>query len=179
MGSALTLESIITFLLETPLFRDLDPAELSEIVRVMQIQRVRHAQPIFREGEAGDAWYVIHRGEVTVTKARLMGPSEELARLGRHACFGEMALIDGSPRSATVSAVGEGTLFRFPKSEFDALLSEGNLAAFKLVHEMAKTLCRRQRRLTAQLTDLMAEPTSLRPLREDLLPVIEEHSVSE
>lgn len=178
MGQSLTLESIITFLLETPMFRDLDAAELAEIVRIMQIQRVREAQCVFREGEPGDAWYVVHRGEVRVTKARLMGPSEELARLGRQGLFGEMAMIDSSPRSATVVAVGEGTLFRFPKVAFDALIAEGNLAAFKLVHEMAKVLCQRQRKLTQRLTELMAEgPTG--SLRAELMPVIEEHSVSE
>lgn len=178
MGQTLTLESIIHFLLETPMFRDLDAGELAEIVRIMQVQRVREGQVIFREGEPGDAWFVVHRGEVSVTKSRLLGPSEELARLGRPGLFGEMAMIDSSPRSATVTAVGEGTLFRFPKVAFDTLLAEGNLAAYKLVHEMSKVLCTRQRRLTQRLTDLMAGADG-GGLRAELLPVIEEHSVSE
>lgn len=180
MGNGLTLETIITFLLETPMFGDLDPMELAEIVRVMQVQRIREDQCIFREGEAGDAWYVVFQGQVVVTKARLLGPSEELARLGERSCFGEMALIDGSPRSATIRALGEGTLFRFPKVAFDTLLAEGNLAAYKLVTEMAKVLCSRQRRLTQQLTDLMADKAEGRKnIRQQLMPVIEEHSVSE
>ena len=145
MGNALTLESIISFLLDTPMFCDLRPDELAEIVHVMQLQRVRDGQRIFREGEDGDAWYVVYEGQAMVSKDRLMGPSQELARLGSKVCFGEMALIDGSPRSASVTAVGEGTLFRFPKSDFDELLEEGNIAAFKLIHEMAKVLCERQR----------------------------------
>ncbi|MCB9743011.1 MAG: cyclic nucleotide-binding domain-containing protein [Alphaproteobacteria bacterium] len=179
MGAGLTLESIITFLLETPMFRDLETDELAEIVRIMQIQRVREGQTVFREGEPGDAWYVVHQGEVAVTKARLLGPSEELARLSERTCFGEMALIDGSPRSASVTAVGEGTLFRFPKSSFDTLLAEGNLAAYKLIFEMAKVLCARQRRLTGQLTDVMTSDGPKPVIREKLLPVIEEHSVAE
>ncbi|MCB9758718.1 MAG: cyclic nucleotide-binding domain-containing protein [Alphaproteobacteria bacterium] len=179
MANGLTLESIITFLLETPMFRDLEADELAEIVRIMQIQRVRDGQTVFREGEAGDAWYVIHRGEVKVSKARLLGPSEELARLGERVCFGEMALIDGSPRSASVTAVGDGTLFRFPKPAFDTLLAEGNLAAYKLIGEMAKVLCARQRRLTSRLTEMVTQERPAAQIREKLMPVIEEHSVSE
>lgn len=178
MSETLTLESIVTFLLETPMFRDLDAGELAEIVRIMQIQRIRDGQIVFREGEPGDAWFVVHRGEVSVSKARLLGPSDELARLGRAGLFGEMAMIDSSPRSATVTAVGDGTLFRFPKVAFDTLIAEGDLAAFKLVHEMAKVLCARQRRLTQRLTELMADASG-HSLRGELMPVIGEHSVSE
>ncbi|MFT5583754.1 MAG: CRP/FNR family cyclic AMP-dependent transcriptional regulator [Cognaticolwellia sp.] len=180
MGHALTLESIISFLLDTPMFCDLKPDELAEIVHVMQLQRMRDGQRIFREGEDGDAWYVVHEGEVMVTKDRLMGPSEELARLGTKVCFGEMALIDGSPRSASVTAVGEGTLFRFPKSDFDELLDEGNIAAFKLIHEMAKVLCERQRGMTQRITSLVTDDAqTAESMRDELRPVVEEHTVHE
>ena len=46
MDASLTLERIVNFLLETPLFRDLDPTELAEVVRIMQVQRVRSGQPL-------------------------------------------------------------------------------------------------------------------------------------
>ncbi|MED5373558.1 MAG: cyclic nucleotide-binding domain-containing protein [Myxococcota bacterium] len=180
MSNSLTLEGIISFLLDTPMFGDLNPDELAEIVHIMQLQRMRDGQRIFREGEAGDAWYVVHEGHVAVTKERLLGPSEELARLGPKVCFGEMALIDGSPRSASVTAVGEGTLFRFPKADFDELLGEGNVAAYKLIHEMAKVLCERQRGLTSQLTSMVSNDThTAESMREELRPVVEEHSVHE
>ena len=176
----LTLESIINFLLDTPMFANLEVSELSQIVRIIQIQRVRHGQSIFVEGELGDAWYVVHRGAVAVTKSRMYGPSEELARLGPKVCFGEMALIDGSPRSASVSAVSDGVLFRFGKSNFDALLSDGNLAAYKLVHEMAKVLCERQRNMTNKLTDVVVDSKqSADEIRDELRPVVEEQTVHE
>ena len=177
--STLTLEGIIGFLLDTPMFAGLEPEELTQIVHITQVQRVRDGQHVFREGEAGDAWYVVYDGEVSVTKERLLGPSEELARLGSQVCFGEMALIDGSPRSASVSAVGEGTLFRFAKTDFDGLLADGNLSAYKLVHEMAKVLCERQRKLTNRVTSLVVEDTSAETIRDELRQVAEEHSVHE
>ena len=177
--SALTLEGIIGFLLDTPMFAGLEPEELTQIVHIMQIQRVRDGQRVFREGEAGDAWYVVFDGQVSVTKERVLGPSEELARLGSQVCFGEMALIDGSPRSASVSACGEGTLFRFAKKDFDELLADGNLSAFKLVHEMAKVLCERQRNMTNRVTTLVSGDTSAEAAIDQLRQVAEEHSVHE
>lgn len=177
--SDLTLESIITFLLDTPMFGDLEPFELAEIVHIMQIQRVRDGQALFGEGDAGDAWYVVHEGAVSVTKSQVLGPDRELARLGPKSCFGEMALIDGSPRSATVAARGDCVLFRFPKGGFDQLLADDNLAAFKLVREMAKVLCERQRGMTSQLSNILVEERSAEQMRDELRPVVEEHSVHE
>ena len=68
MGSTITLESIITFLLETPMFGDLDAAELSEIVHIMQVLRLRDGQTVFREGDRGDSWYVLFEGAAEVLK---------------------------------------------------------------------------------------------------------------
>jgi len=177
--SALTLEGIIGFLLDTPMFAGLESDELTQIVHIMQVQRIRGGQRIFREGEIGDAWYVVYDGEVSVTKEQGMGPSQELALLGKQTCFGEMALIDGSPRSAAVTAVGEGTLFRFAKRDFDGLLAEGNLSAFKLVHEMAKVLCERQRKMTNRLTCMVTGPLPTEQMLDELRQVAEEHSVHE
>lgn len=177
--SDLTLESIIAFLLDTPMFGDLEPSELAEIVHIMQVRRVRDGQALFGEGDGGDAWYVVHEGSVLVSKSQVMGPDRELARLGPKSCFGEMALIDGSPRSATVAALGDCVLFRFPKGGFDQLLADDNLAAFKLVREMAKVLCGRQRGMTAQLASILVEERSAQQIRDELRPVVEEHSVHE
>ena len=180
MDLNLTLEGVIEFLLETPLFEDLDAAELGEVVRVMQIQRVRPEHAIFKEGDAGDAWYVLYEGEAVVEKRDPFSPKRKVATLGAHACFGEMAILDDSPRSASVSAVSEVTLFRFPSVPFQDLIEESNLAAFKLVHAMARTLCARQRRLTQQLTDLMQDgETDALGLRTRVGPMLDASSISE
>ena len=105
--TSITLEQIITFLLETPMFGDLDAAELSQIVHIMQLQRVREGQPIFREGDPGDAWYVIYEGGAEVHKSTDFLPARRIATLSPRSCFGEMAILDHSPRSASVVALAE------------------------------------------------------------------------
>jgi CRP-like cAMP-binding protein len=169
MDQNITLELIINFLLETPMFEELNAGELSQIVHIMQMQRFREGQPIFSEGDHGDAWYVLFDGKARVTKSTPFGPEREVATLEAHACFGEMAILDGSARSATVSSIGECTLFRFPRLPFLQLMEEGNLGAFKLVHGMARVLCQRQRYLTTQLSELMEE---LEELEDDAKPAL-------
>ncbi|MDG1481552.1 MAG: cyclic nucleotide-binding domain-containing protein [Myxococcota bacterium] len=172
---------MIHFLLETPMFEELDAAELSEIVHIMQVQSFRSGQPIFSEGEHGDSWYVLFRGNAEVTKSTPFGPQRSVAELGGHTCFGEMAILDGSERSATVSATEDTTVFRFPRVPFLQLLDFGNLGAFKLVHGMARILCQRQRRLTQQVSDLMEEVEEERrpELRRDLGDLLDSFVVSE
>jgi CRP-like cAMP-binding protein len=177
MGTPITLEEIITFLLEADMFGDLDPNELSQIVHIMQVQGLRPGQYVFREGDEGDAWYVIYEGEVEVIKDPGTGP-RVLAVLGRLSCFGEMAILDGSSRSATVRARTDATAFRFPRVDFDELLSDNTLAAYKLVLQMALVLVSRQRATTTRLVELLqqdADPA----VREGLEPIVERSTLSE
>ncbi len=176
--TTITLEQIITFLLEAPMFAELDAAELSEIVHIMQVQRVRAGNPVFREGDAGDAWYVIYSGRAEVLKGNEFLPTQRLSILTERACFGEMAILDHSSRSASVVAMDDCTVFRFPRRDFEELLAEGNLAAYKLIYQMAKVLSTRQRKITQDLTEALAAREA-EPLRVATMNVVQGQSVSE
>jgi CRP-like cAMP-binding protein len=177
MSMNISLEEILHFLLEAPMFGDLDPAELSEIVRVMQVQKLRPGQWVFREGQPGDAWYVLYEGNVEVIKEGL-AEHRVIANLGARQCFGEMAILDGSSRSASVRAVSEGTAFRFARTEFNALLHAGNLAAYKLVHQIALVLVTRQRQTTSRLVELLAREI-VDPVRDEIVPIVESSAITE
>lgn len=180
MDKPITLEEVIDFLLGTPLFDGLDPTQLADVVRIMQMQRVRDAHDIFREGDEGDAWFVVFRGEVVVSKSSPFGPPRTVAVLGPRSCFGEMAVLDGSERSAGVRVRGDATLFRFPRDAFGRLVDEGNVGAYKLVFAMARVLSQRLRGLTQQLSDAMTDGTvGDRGLRTSLGPLLDSFTVSE
>lgn len=179
-ATSLTLEQIITFLLDAPLFGELSADGLADVVKIMQIQHLEPGQALFHQGDVGDAWYVVFGGEVEVSREGNYGRARPVARMGPRACFGEMAVLDGSPRSATVAAVDETVLLRFPRGAFQELLSEGNLAAHQLVLGMARVLCERQRRLTGEVHGLLDEteedPISLRRRMQRL---VDAYQVSE
>jgi CRP-like cAMP-binding protein len=187
MSTELTLEQIINFLLDAPMFGDLNAAELSQVVHIMQVKRLRPDHLVFSEGDPGDAWYILYEGEVEVVKgfrsfassaANADPVGKVIAVIGPGGCFGEMAILDGSPRSASVRPRVESTAFRFPRASFGELLRQGNLAAYKLVHQMALVLAARQRSTTTRLVELMEE-TGEGAVEEGLAPIVEESSVRE
>jgi CRP-like cAMP-binding protein len=155
MDQPISLDAVIEFLVSTPFFDGLDPFERAEVVRIMEVLRLQEGEEIFREGTSGDSWYVIFEGEVRVLKDADTQAQTEIARLGPGRCFGEMAILDGMPRSASVRAAGPLTIFRFRRDRFDGLLAQGSLGAYKLIAAMARVLSHRHRQLTQQIFDLL------------------------
>lgn len=180
MTHAISLEQVITFLLETPMFAGLGAGELSELVHIMQIRRLREGQVLFREGDEGDGWYVVYAGKVLVEKGGDLGPPREITALGPRACFGEMSVLDGRVRSATVRASDGCVVFRFPRYDFEQLLRDGNVGAYKIVREMAKILSQRQRQTTARLSALLQDrELAARDVEDAVGPLLDDLSLSE
>ncbi len=172
-----TPDRLLDFLRDVPLFGDLDEAELADLARQFEVATFTSGDWVFREGDAGDAWYVLFEGEVEVVK-EVGGDRRVIAVLGSRAAFGEMAILDGSRRSASVRTTAETVALRFPRSGFTRLLTGGNLAAYKLVHQMALLLVSRQRRTTHRLAELMGL-VSEGDVRDGLLPLLDQSSVAE
>jgi voltage-gated potassium channel len=97
-----------------PLFQKLGSTALIEIVRALRPRTVPTGGVICRKGEAGDQMFFIVEGRVSVATSR---PVE----LCTGSFFGEMALISGEPRSATVSAVTEVSLLSLSSVDFQVL----------------------------------------------------------
>ena len=152
MSKHLNRERMITFLLETPLFDKLDPTELMEIIHVVEEVEYREGDLIFKEGDPGDAWYVVYRGGVEV-----LNNGEKVADIGAMGCFGEMSILDQLPRSATIRAASDSVLLRVGKAPFDELIKEQHLVAYKLIQQMAILLSERQRNSTAVLSELLKD----------------------
>ena len=150
MSAAITLDDIIVFLLETSMFSVLSAEELSDVVQIMQVQRLGAGEYVFHQGEQGDAWYVVYEGEVDVIVAK-EGEERVIASIGPRTCFGEMAILDGFSRSAGVRTQMGVTVFRFPREAFNGLRDQENLAAYKLIHQISLVLVARQRDATKRL----------------------------
>ena len=149
------LDDIIPFLTQTEIARKLAAEDISALVPYLDVLRVEEEACIIREGAPGDAWYVVMEGEVCVSKNVIHGPPHVLSHLGAGECFGEMALIDGSPRLASIHAVTDAALVRLPAASFQRLIDENPALAMKLVLAMGGVIAQRQRELTYILTDLM------------------------
>lgn len=90
---------------------------------------------IFQEGEHGDEFFVVVRGEVEI-----MSGNRRLEILGQNSIFGEMALIDDSPRSATVVALTDCTLAPFRQKQFLFLVRRTPFFALRVMRVLAMRL---------------------------------------
>jgi HEAT repeat protein len=133
-----TMERII-FLRHVPLFADLPPSDLKQIAAVAGEQLYEDGAFIAREGEAGNELLVIVDGEV-----RVVSGGKELARRRRGDYVGEMAILDGEPRSASLVAQGTVRALRIGRREFETILRERPETS----HAMLLVLTRRLRELT-------------------------------
>lgn len=127
----MTLESI-------PLLRHLKPAELLALKVIVQERRFSQGQEIFREGAPGDGIYFVKSGAVEISTDTV--GRRVFSRLGPGEIFGEMAIIESRPRSATVSAVGETEVFFLPRSELLSFLEQSPGLSFALLQHISARL---------------------------------------
>jgi len=106
-------------------------------------------EAILRAGESGDSFHIVVDGEVRV-RAHVGGREQDVARLGRGGFFGEMSLLTGEPRSATVVAATDAVLLTMHRADFAEVLAEHGAVA----QELADILGRRR----AELAAAQAEP---------------------
>ena len=121
-------QELVDELREVPFFSGLGAKGLVKIVSALQEEHFPKASFILRQGDPGDSFYIIRSGNVLVVLERGGASATSIARLGPHEGFGEMALLTGQPRSATVVAATEVEAWRLPKAAFQRLLLEENLS---------------------------------------------------
>lgn len=137
------------------LFHDLSMAELVEVLKICRQEDFPESHVLFLEGEAGDKSYVIEDGEVRISKYIPNVGEEALAVLKSGSYFGEMALIDGSPRSATAITNRKTSCLVIAKSDLDRLLASDKELGNKLLTVFCKTLSRRLRETNEKISQFI------------------------
>jgi CRP-like cAMP-binding protein len=118
---------------EVPLFETVPKRQIRKIAALTRERRYHRGTTIVRAGERGDDFFLILEGSATVARRR--GLSR--IKLGPGSYFGELALIDGGPRSATVVADTEVRCLRLARAPFQRLLRTEAEVAFALLREFA------------------------------------------
>lgn len=94
---------------------------------------------IFREGEPGDTMFVIRAGRVRISK-HVRGGEKTFAVLGPGEFFGEMAILNGKPRTATATAVDEVTLLELDAERFQTMITKQAEIAVRFIQKLARRL---------------------------------------
>jgi len=142
-GLAASLASI-------PFFSGLGPAALQRVAAGMRARHFRRNEVIFHLGDPGDALFIIVSGEVKISLPSNSGDEAILVRLQQGDVFGELALLDGAPRSATATSIGAVEAVVLPREQFRELIADEPVVRDALLASLAGEL----RRLTTQVEEL-------------------------
>lgn len=104
------------------MFASLDDDMLREIVSKIEFLHLEGQDILFREGDFGDALYIVVSGRLQVVAERRDGTRGAIGQIGTGEIVGEMALIGGELRTATVLAIRDSVIARLPKAAFDELI---------------------------------------------------------
>jgi CRP/FNR family cyclic AMP-dependent transcriptional regulator len=138
------MEDRILLLQRMPIFGAIEAKTLDVLLRDAVGIRVRMNDFFFREGDQADAMFVLEHGRVRILKS-WNGLDYPLGELGAGDCFGEMALIDLFPRSASVVALEDCLAVRLTNADLYRVY-ETNIEQFSLIHmNIARELSRRLR----------------------------------
>lgn len=106
------------------LFEELPPPTLAALNAIAEQRAYAPGTVVFNEGAPGDGMYVVGEGEVEITASLDGGPHRTVSRLRAGEIFGEMAFVEGKPRSATARVLGPTRLIFLPSKELHGILEE-------------------------------------------------------
>ena len=130
------------------LFRDLTPDELAVVAKNAFEKKYNDAATLFMENMPGEVMYVVKAGGVDLSKKGPDGEDKIFITLKPGDFFGEMSLIDESPRSATARVKGTTDLVVFTKKAFREMLQNDPRVAAKVLLNLLKVVNQRLRRTT-------------------------------
>ena len=166
-------EANVGLLQRVPLFSELSRDDLEQISRAAVARNYPRGVRVFHEGDRSDACYIVRSGDLRVTREHPDGRAIALATLGPGDIFGELAMLDGEARSASVEALSECELLALPAGDVRRMLQSSSEITVKLVVALTRRLREANERIARQsfqtvqsrvagvLLQLIAEETPL------------------
>lgn len=139
----------------TQMFRDFVWHDIEALSGYMQAYEASDGITLFREGEKGTYMCLIIKGKITVYKEDHNDKKKIVATIGSGKTLGEMAIIDGEPRSATAIVTEPTTLTILTETNFLRIVSEKPALAAKILLKVARLLSQRLRQTSGQLVDYL------------------------
>lgn len=153
-----------------PFFNNLTADETEQLAQRLVMRRFNAGQIIFHHGDPGGLLYIISKGKVKITHSTPDGQEAMLAIFGSGDFFGELALLDDSPRSATIEALQTTETLTLHREDFIRFISDNPNFALHVLHTLAQHI----RRLNNQISDIFFLDLPARLARQ-LLHLAEQH----
>ncbi len=144
------------FLKTQELISDLKPKQTEELVKLVETIELTDGEPLFHEGDAGDAMYLIRQGALKIVK-EISGGNKLMAVRKEGDIIGEMALLHDEPRSATAISQGDSVIMKLSRDGFESVLGEQSAAHDTLMAHAAKRI-KQQKTLTQSTQNNTDQP---------------------
>ncbi len=116
-----TLQQVHQMLNAIPFLKMLKQGEIEEMALSLNLRHYMKDETIIRQGEPGKLFYLNFKGRVGVYRSKLFG-KKQVATIGAGEFFGEIALIENVPRTATVIGLEDGEMFTLARESFEKVL---------------------------------------------------------
>jgi uncharacterized membrane protein len=138
---------------QIPLFASLDESEQAALFTSMHVQRVTANHTIFWRGDKGDSLYLVNAGQVVITVPNDKGEHITLDTLGPGGFFGEISLLDGGVRTASVRATQDSELYALNRADFHLFLRQRPDVAIEIL-----TIMGQRQRISTEALRTMRNP---------------------
>ena len=133
-----------------PLLKDINAEALGQLARCLRRRTYQRGEVVFHQGDPGDTLHLVLTGRVKVVLPAETGDEAVLAILGPGDCFGELAVLDGEPRSASVVAMERVETLVLGRADFLAFLRANFETTERLIVNLARTI----RKVNEEVADL-------------------------
>lgn len=139
----------------SPLFQGMSETEIETLAEIFKEKVMPEGMTVFVENMPGESLYLIRQGAVKISKMIAEGDEKTLVILGAEEIFGEMAILDGAPRSATARVAEEAHLLSIRKADYEALCEQDPRLALKLTRNIVRVFSRRIRENNEEYREML------------------------
>ena len=129
--------------------------ELSNLSAYCEMREMSESTTVFIENMPGESLFLIKSGTIRISKMFAEGDEKTLVVIGPEDIFGEMAVIDGLPRSATARVAEDAELISLKKKDLERLCSEDSALALKLISNIVRVFSKRVRESSEEYRDML------------------------
>jgi len=149
--------NINDFLPTVPIFSTLEPEELASVKPFIEKKLLQENSVLFEEGDPGDAMFIVAVGAVKIIKSIDDNKGKVVGTFSEGDFFGELALLDGQPRSAGAVVTRTSVILKIGFDNFRQLMNKSPFAALKIISQIACYLSIRLRTTNLKLAELENE----------------------
>lgn len=137
------------------MLQGLNDADFSRLAEFCEERQMAEGTTVFIENMPGESLFLVRKGTIRISKMFAEGDEKTLVVLGPEDIFGEMAVVDGLPRSATARVAEDAELISLKKQDFESLCKSDPALALKLVMNIMRVFSKRIREANDEYRDML------------------------